>query len=267
MAHLRQLALERLIRYYGHLAMLYRTQPFETVTSAQLGAAVDVEPSQVRKDFAAVGLSGVSRVGYQVCDVCRAIRAALGFDLPYPAVLVGAGHLGGALLNYPGFEQYGLCIVAAFDADHDKVGQVVGEHTIKSLRSLKRFIEQNDVSVAILTTPVAVAQGLADVVVGAGVKAIWNFTPARLSVPEGVLVRNEHISVGLAEIAYHLNLARPARPNADAEVCDPELHCVPEAASAPPVMGAVAPARNGEGGTPRRSRRAALKGEPGDAPD
>lgn len=253
MARLRQLALERLIRYYGHLALLYRTRPLETVTSAQLGAAIDVEPSQVRKDFAAVGLSGVSHVGYQVCDVCRAIRTALGFDLPYPAVLIGAGHLGGALLNYPGFDQYGLYIAAAFDADNAKVGQVVGEHTIKSVHTLKRYIEQNDVSVAILTTPVAVAQGLADLVSAAGVKAIWNFTPAEITVPSNVLVRSEHISVGLAEIAYHLNMDRPPRPQVDAGVCDPDRHCVPEASSARPQPGGVARARNGKRETPRHS--------------
>jgi len=231
-AALRRLVLERLTRYYGHLTREYAKNPLVTVTSAQIGAALDVEPSQVRKDFGAVGLSGVSRVGYQVCDVCRAIRRELGFDEPYAAVLVGVGHLGSALLNYASFEQYGLVIVAAFDGDNDKVGEVVGDLAIRSVHTLKRFIEENEVSVAVLTTPVEVSQRLAELVVDAGVKAIWNFTPRRLTVPDDVLVRNEHISVGLAEIAYHLNLRRPGPRPAVTEACDPERNCALGTASA-----------------------------------
>lgn len=211
MARLRRVVLERLIRYYRYLVELYAKQPLETITSAKLGAALDVDPSQVRKDFGAVGLSGVSRVGYQVCEACRIIRMELGFDRPYSAVLVGVGHLGNALLNYSGFERYGLKIVGAFDGDREKVGKVVGGHKVQSVHQLKAFIEANGVEVTILTTPVEVAQGLAELTVAAGVKTIWNFTPTRLSVPEGVLTRNEHISVGLAQIAYHLKTANGDR--------------------------------------------------------
>jgi redox-sensing transcriptional repressor len=208
---LRRVVLERLIRYYRYLVELYAKQPLETITSAKLGAALDVDPSQVRKDFGAVGLSGVSRVGYQVCEACRIIRMELGFDQPYSAVLVGVGHLGNALLNYSGFDRYGLKIVGAFDGDRAKVGQVVGGHKVHSVHHLKAFIEANGVEVAILTTPVEVAQGLAELTVAAGVKTIWNFTPTRLAVPKGVLTRNEHISVGLAQIAYHLKTGNGER--------------------------------------------------------
>ncbi len=214
---LRRVVLERLIRYYRYLAELYARQPLDTITSAKLGAALDVDASQVRKDFGAVGLSGVSRVGYQVCEVCRTIRTALGFDRPYTGVLVGVGHLGNALLNYAGFDRYGLKIVGAFDGDRAKVGAVVGGHTVQSVHHLKAFIEANGIDVAILTTPVEVAQGLADLVVAGGVKTIWNFTPTRLLVPKDVLARNEHISVGLAQIAYHLKAANGARAPKRAE--------------------------------------------------
>ncbi|HKJ91592.1 MAG TPA: redox-sensing transcriptional repressor Rex [Longimicrobiales bacterium] len=231
MARLRRVVLERLIRYYRYLAELYAKQPMETVTSAKLGAALDVDASQVRKDFGAVGLSGVSRVGYQVCDVCRTIRTALGFDQAYSAVLVGVGHLGNALLNYSGFDRYGLQIVAAFDGDREKIGKQVGGHTVQSVHQLKKYIEEHGTQVAILTTPVEVAQGLADLVVDAGVKTIWNFTPTRLTVPQDVLTRNEHISVGLAQIAYHLKQTNAARRKPPAKEEGPGC-CPPPPASA-----------------------------------
>lgn len=204
MPRLRRVVLERLIRYYRYLAELTARRSVDTITSGQLGEMLDVDPSQVRKDFAAVGLAGVSRVGYDVCEVCRAIRTVLGFDHAYEAVLVGTGQLGGALMTYGGFDRYGLRITAAFDSDPDKIGTEKGGHTIRSVHGLKAFLEEHRPPVMILTTPVDVSQGLAELAAMAGVRAIWNFSPTRLNVPDEVLVRNEHISMGLAEISFHL---------------------------------------------------------------
>lgn len=201
---LRRVVLERLIRYYRYLAELTARRSVDTITSAQLGRILDVDPSQVRKDFAAIGLSGVSRVGYDVCEVCRTIRLAVGFNHNYSAVLVGTGQLGGALLTYGGFQRYGLRIIAAFDADPDKIGTRKGDHTILSVHDLRAFLEEHEVPVLILTTPVDVSQGVAELAAMAGVRAIWNFSPTRLALSDDVLVRNEHISMGLAEIAFHL---------------------------------------------------------------
>jgi len=204
LARLRRLALERLMRYYRFLCELTAKRPVRTVTSAQIAEALDIDPTQVRKDFAAVGLQGMGRVGFEVCEACRAIRVSLGFDQRHEAVLIGAGHLGGALLAYSGFARYGLDIVAAFDNDKRRIGGKVAGCTVKSMRALKPFVKRREIRLAILTTPVEVSQELADRLVSVGVKAIWNFTPNRVTVPPGVLVRNQHISVGLSEIAYHL---------------------------------------------------------------
>jgi len=204
LARLRRLALERLMRYYRFLCELTAKRPVRTVTSAQIAEALDIDPTQVRKDFAAVGLQGMGRVGFEVCEACRAIRVSLGFDQRHEAVLIGAGHLGGALLAYSGFARYGLDIVAAFDNDKRRIGGKVAGCTVKSMRALKPFLKRREIRLAILTTPVEVSQKLADRLVSVGVKAIWNFTPTRLTVPPGVLVRNEHISVGLSQIAHHL---------------------------------------------------------------
>jgi redox-sensing transcriptional repressor len=208
---LRKVVLERLIQYYRYLYGLTSRHSVETITSAQLGTALDIDPTQVRKDFGSIGLMGISRVGYEICEVCRAIRTVFGFDRPYQAVLVGSGHLGKAILTYPGFSRYGLEIVAAFDNDPEKIGTEIAGLRVRGIGSLKPFVRKHDVRMAILTTPVSVSQVLTDRLVSAGVKAIWNFSPTRLSAPQDVLIRNQYISVGLAQLAYHLN-GRPGRP-------------------------------------------------------
>jgi redox-sensing transcriptional repressor len=192
------------MRYYRYLSEVTARKNIDTITSAQLGAVLHIDPTQVRKDFGAIGLMGISRVGYEVCEVCRAIRMVFGFDDPYPAILVGAGHLGNALLSYPGFERYGLLIVAAFDNDPEKIGTVHAGVTVQSIRSMKPFVRKHQIRMAVLTTPVAVSQTITERLVSSGIKAIWNFSPTRLTTPDDVLVRNEHISLGLAQIAYHL---------------------------------------------------------------
>jgi len=211
MTRLKRVVLDRLVRYYRYLTEVTAESSVTTITSARIGTALDVDPSQVRKDFAAVGLVGMSRVGYDACEICRTIRTVLGFDRPYEGVLVGAGNLGRAILAYPEFGRYGLRIVAAFDSDPFKVGRHVGGHAILPIRDLATFLVVGQVRLAVLATPSAAAQPLADLLVSCGVTAIWNFTPARLAVPRGVLARGERFSAGLGEIAYHLTNSRVAR--------------------------------------------------------
>lgn len=209
MERLARPVLERLMREYRFLTESSARKSVHTITSAEIAEALDVDPTQVRKDFAAVGLLGMGHVGFDVCEVCRAIRVSLGFDRRYEAVLIGAGHLGGALLAYPGFARYGLHIVAAFDTDQHRIGGKIAGVTIRSVRAMKPFLKRRKIHLAILTTPVDVSQKLADRLVAAGVKAIWNFTPTRLTVPANILVRSEHISRGLSEIAFHLKQHSP----------------------------------------------------------
>ncbi len=192
------------MRYYQFLHELTAETDVRVVTSIQIAEALDIDPTQVRKDFGAIGLQGMGRVGFDVCEVCRAIRIVFGFDQTYEAVLIGTGHLGGALLAYAGFARYGLQIVAAFDNDQRKVGTEIGGCTVKSTMLMKSYVGQCKIRLAILTTPIDVSQELTDRLVAAGVKAIWNFTPTRLHVPPDVLVRDEHISVGLSEVTYFL---------------------------------------------------------------
>jgi redox-sensing transcriptional repressor len=205
---LTRVVLERLMRYYRYLAERTARETIKTITSAQIAESLDVDPTQVRKDFSAIGLVGIGRVGFDVCEVCRGIRISLGFDQRFDAILIGAGHLGGALLAYSGFAsgfaRYGLRVLAVFDNDRQKIGQDVGGLTVRPMKGLTGFVRRHDIRLAIITVPADVAQKTADRLVAAGVTAIWNFAPTQLSVPRRVLVRNEHIAIGLAEIAYHL---------------------------------------------------------------
>ncbi len=192
------------MRYYRYLTEVTAKKTVQAVTSAQIAEALDIDPTQVRKDFASIGLQGMGRVGFDVCEVCRAIRVAVGFDQRYDAALIGTGHLGSALLAHASFDRYGLHIVAAFDNDQDRIGKEIAGCVIRSIRGLRPFVAKNDIRLAILTTPADVSQRVTDQLVSAGVKAIWNFAPTRLTVPSDVLVRSEHVSMGLSEIAYHL---------------------------------------------------------------
>jgi len=203
-ARLRRLVLERLMRYYRFLTESGTMKGADTVTSAQIAEALDIDPTQVRKDFGAIGLLGMGRVGFDVCEVCRSIRVVLAFDDRIEAVLIGAGHLGSALLAYKNFERYGMRIVAAFDNDRRRIGHRVAGQTVQSTRALKPYVKKHRIRLAILTTPAEVSQAITDRLVSVGVQAIWNFSPTQLTVPEDVLVRNEHISLGVAELSYHL---------------------------------------------------------------
>ncbi len=220
---LRRVVLDRLIRYYRYLVDLSAGQPVQTITSGRIGAALDVDPSQVRKDFAAVGLVGMSRVGYDACEVCRTIREVVGFDRNYDAVLVGAGKLGVAILSHPDFERYGLRIVGAFDIDAFKVGRRINGHTILPMDELPSLVRDQCIRMGILATPARATQAMADFLVALGVRALWNFTPVRLSVPEGVVARNERLTTGLAEIAYHLSSLERAEDGREEAVSVPEM--------------------------------------------
>lgn len=195
---------ERLARYHRRIAERRGRLAAEPVTSASLARDVHVDATQVRKDFGNIGLRGRGRVGYDVDEVVTALRRALGFDRTHRAVIVGAGHLASALIAYRGFAKYGLHIEAAFDSDPARVGARIGDCPVLPVDGVAEYVQQHRVRLGIVTTPVEAAQGVTDTLIAADVQAIWNFAPVRLLVPEGVRVRDEHISVGLAELTSHL---------------------------------------------------------------
>jgi redox-sensing transcriptional repressor len=199
---LNQLTLERLVQYYHFIHSLPPRQ--EIVLSARLADYADVDPTLVRKDLAAIGVRGQTRVGYHRTRVSRAIEKVFGLGRACRAVIVGAGRLGCALASYPGFGQYGLEVVALFDTDPARVGTRVNDIPVLSLDLLETEIRRRDVSLAVLTVPAHAAQEVTERLVLAGIRAIWNFAPVNLSVHRGVFVRDEHLSIGLGVVIYHM---------------------------------------------------------------
>jgi redox-sensing transcriptional repressor len=211
-ATLNKLVLERLMHYYRLVMDQIQEQPNGWVSSAQVAELLNMDDTLVRKDLAAIGVRGRPRVGFSASELLSAIRNTLGFNETYSGVIVGAGRLGGAIASYPGFHKYGLRIVALFDVDEKRTGESQGGIVIEPLDRLEAVIAEQAVPLAILTVPAEAAQELADRLVTAGVRAIWNFAPVSLDVPDHVFVRQEHISLGLAELAYFLKRHRLTNP-------------------------------------------------------
>ncbi len=199
---LRRAHVERLMHYY-HLIQPLSAES-ESVSSSLIAELLEMDDTLVRKDLAAIGVRGCPRVGYACGEVLDAIRKTLGFEEAYKAVLVGAGRLGGAIAAYPGFGNYGLTVVAVLDVDPAKVGGTVGGRPVQLLDALPEVLARHAPSLAILTVPAEEAQAVAERLVEAGIRAIWNFAPVQLAVPPEVHVRHEHLSTGFAELAYHL---------------------------------------------------------------
>lgn len=181
------------------------------MSSGELAEEIGVDPTQVRRDVAALGYVGKAGVGYSVDDMIAILEQALGLTNTTEAVLVGAGHLGTAICRYPGFSSYGLRIVAAFDTDESKIGTSIGEVKVFPLSELGHIVRRLGVKMGIITAPASSAQGIADLLVESGIKAIWNFAPISLRVPDDVMVRDEDMAAGLAILSRFLAHGRKTK--------------------------------------------------------
>ncbi len=192
-----------------YLEILYglRRQGRDVVSSSLLARELEVEQIQVKKDLEITGITGTPGVGYNLPALVEAIETFLNWNNTTDAVLVGAGRLGGALLDYPGFLERGLRVIAAFDADPARQGPRVGGVEVYPLEKLEKLVRRLHVHLAILTVPAEAAQETAERLVAAGVLAIWNFTPTKLRLPEGIIVQREDLAAGLAELSVKLKAA------------------------------------------------------------
>ncbi|HEY3353770.1 MAG TPA: redox-sensing transcriptional repressor Rex [Polyangia bacterium] len=189
---------------YHQIAAQAAESGLSHLASAQLAEMLDVDDSLVRKDMAHAGIAGRPKVGYALADVLRRLEELLGLSARNDAILIGCGHLGAAILGYPGFATYGLKITAAFDRDFTKVGQEIAGHRVLPMEKCRSILEIFRVRIAILTVPAGSAQELTDWLVSRGVRGIWNFAPTQLTVPAGVVVRHENLAVGLARLIHSL---------------------------------------------------------------
>ena len=203
--------LKRLPLYHRFLKELLQRDRI-SVSCTDIGEELKLDPTQVRKDLEAAGIAGRPRIGYTTAAVVDGIERFLGWKKVSEAFLVGAGSMGSALLGYRKFEECGLKIVAAFDRDPAKIGgKIHGKHVL-ALEKLADLTERMHVLIGIITVPAAEAQAVTDALVAGGVRAIWNFAPVRLRVPEHIIVHNEDLYCSLASLSQKLGQALEANP-------------------------------------------------------
>lgn len=199
-----QQTLKRLPYYLDYLNQL-KKNGMTQIASPQIAEALGYSDIQVRKDLASVSRSpGRPKMGFMVSELIDDIEDFLGYKNTNDAILVGAGCLGRALLGYKGFQSYGLNIVAAFDCDKAKIGTEVNGKHIFSLDKLDDLCRRLNIHIGIITVPAENAQNVCNLLVSSGIKAVWNFAPTRLRVPEGILVQNENMAESLALLSQHL---------------------------------------------------------------
>ncbi len=195
--------LERLFLYYRILEAC-REGRKEVISSDELGRRAGVDAAQVRKDLTYISQCGRPGIGYQVGELLLALEGVLGLKNVTTAALVGVGRLGTAIHNYPGFAHLGLKITALFDSDPARVGQRLGDHEIYHIDRLGGVVAGSGIELGIIAVPAQAAQAVANTLVAAGVRGLWNFAPVALRVPPGVIVRNEDLAVGLATLSWYL---------------------------------------------------------------
>lgn len=183
--------------YLAYVSLL-REMKVEYVSSTQISRELKVDPSQIAKDLSFLDIRGKTRIGYEVALLEHKLEEFLGFRREHRAVIVGVGSLGGALMQDSGLSRYGLQIVAGFDVDPEITGKNRHGLPVYDVSELTAKVRELQVGIGILTVPVEHAQATADRLIEAGVKAIWNFTPYRICVPDGVVISNTSIYAHLA---------------------------------------------------------------------
>jgi len=196
--------LRRLPGYLSYFKSL-KINNIEFVSSSQIAATFKMDATLVTKDLSYTGVKGRTKIGYSVDKLIENIVVFLDFNTQENAFLFGVGNLGKALINYDGLKQYGLKIVAGFDIDPAVIGLQVKEVKIFGVDDFRDLSRKTPARIGIITTPDHRAQETADLMVAWGIKAIWNFTPQSIKVPENIIVENTSIYSDLAVILNKLN--------------------------------------------------------------
>jgi redox-sensing transcriptional repressor len=176
----------------------------KTISSQEMADRFNLNSAQVRKDLAYFGEFGVRGIGYYVAGLKAELQRILGLDRQWPVVLVGFGNLGSALFHYKGFGRQGFRIAAIVDDDPAKVAREVDSVPVVHSRDLAREAKARGIQIAIVAVPAESAQAVTDQLVGAGIRAIPNFAPARLKVPREVRLQNVDLSIELETLSFYL---------------------------------------------------------------
>jgi redox-sensing transcriptional repressor len=183
----------------------------KTISSKALAEQFHLNAAQIRKDLAYFGEFGVRGVGYYVKELKRHLRAILGLDRPVRVAILGAGNLGLALADYPGFRQEGFVIVALFDTERAKIGRrSKGGVRIEDIDDFQSIVKREAIDIAVIAVPAESAQRVVNTAVAAGIRAILNFSPGNFKVPPGAKLKNVDLTVSLESLSFFL-----ARGDAD----------------------------------------------------
>ena len=196
--------LRRLPGYLSN-AKLMREKGEKYVSSTQISKQINIDASQIAKDLSYVDIAGRTRVGYDIDLLIQVLEDFLGFTNMHKAYLFGVGSLGGALLRDSGLSHFGLQIVGAFDVNPDLVGTKINGIPIYHSDDFEKRMKLDGVNIGVLTVPIAIAQEISDKMIAGGIKAIWNFTPFRIRVPENIVVQNTSLYAHLAVMFNRLN--------------------------------------------------------------
>ncbi len=199
-----QATIDRLPLYFRTLRLV-EDEEMQIISSEELGRRLDITPEQIRKDLATFGQFGRKGIGYDVHTLKNNIGNILGLQNKWRLAIVGVGHLGGALANYVNFAPMGFSVVALLDINEKIVGNVINGVEIDDSSRMNEVILKKSVDIGVITVPASEAQGVAEQLIAAGVKGIWNFAPIKLNVPPDIPLVNEDLSVGLSALSYHMS--------------------------------------------------------------
>jgi redox-sensing transcriptional repressor len=195
----------RRLPWYLSNVKLMKNRGEHFVSSTQISKDINIDASQIAKDLSFVDISGRTRVGYDVDELINVLENFLGFTNMHTAFLFGVGSLGSALLSDSGLHQFGLKIVAAFDINPKIVGTDINGIPVFHTDDFEQKMKEFDVNIGVLTVPIEISQQITDMMVSAGMKAVWNFTPFRIRVPENIVVQNTSLYSHLALMFNRLN--------------------------------------------------------------
>lgn len=181
-----------------------------TISSQELARRFNLNPAQIRKDFAYFGEFGVRGVGYNVVELRSYLREILGLDMEHRLVIVGVGNLAMALANYSRFTGQSFLIVGMLDANPEKIGMKTPNGLlVEDAARLAEIVPQRNVEIGVITTPAPAAQKVCDAMVSSGLRTILNFAPVQVKGPEGVLIRSVDLRIYLEELAFYLTHGIP----------------------------------------------------------
>ena len=196
--------LRRLPWYLSNIKLM-KDKGEQYVSSTQISKEINIDASQIAKDLSYVNISGRTRVRYNIDALIEVLESFLGFTNMHKAFLFGVGSLGAALLRDSGLHHFGLEIVAAFDVNPELVGKDLNGIPIYHSDDFEAKMKEYDVNIGVLTVPINIAQEITDKMVDGGIKAVWNFTPFRIRVPENIVVQNTSLYAHLAVMFNRLN--------------------------------------------------------------